>query len=135
MPSPQLGAVVPYRMRLCDQLVGEKIADSDAKRTSEPQQMEGRAVANAPLDAAHVAASDVSDVSERFLGQLPPFPQFADTGAESLEGRVFGGLPSLSRHSPDAARSCSRGPRPIGYNELDACVSLLHDVARVSVRS
>jgi hypothetical protein len=46
----------------------------------------------------------VSNVGKGFLRQFSSFTQFTHASAESLESRMFRGLPSLPRHSVDAVR-------------------------------
>jgi len=100
-------------------LIGEEIANANMQSPSELQQLEGRAIADAALDAAHVAARDVRVIGERLLRQLTSFAQLADTSTESLQGGMFGGLASLARHDQDAGATYPLGPRSIGYNDDD----------------
>ena len=79
--------------------------------------MEGGAVSDTALDAAHVATTDLGDVCEGFLRQVLLLSERADSRPKPLEGGVLGGLACLARHAKNAGALHHFGPRPMGYNE------------------
>jgi len=75
-----------------------------------------RAISHTPLDAAHVASTDVGEIGKFFLRYVALRAEVANSGAEPLQDRVFGRLPGLPGHGPDARSLHPIEPRPIGYN-------------------
>src|SRR5262249_32275727 len=74
--------------------------------------VEGRRIANATLDAAHIGASEASRIGERFLRMAMLLTDLADTRAEFLEGGMLRRIAGLARHAADSRRSVSDQATP-----------------------
>ncbi len=96
---------------------GEEVADSDPKRTGEPQEVKRRAVPHTTLNAAHVAPTDARSVGQGFLGQAQLVTHAPDATSELFEGTMLGGLTDRTGHASNAGSLRPFGPRPMGYNE------------------
>jgi hypothetical protein len=81
----------------------EQIADADAQRSGDANEMKGGTVPHAAFDTAHVAAANLGEVGQGFLGDLLLFPEFADANTETAEGRINGFLADGPRHGTNTA--------------------------------
>lgn len=86
----------------------------DAQSLADPQQVQGGAVPYPSLNARHVAAADLGEIGECFLGEILVLTQAADAQAEPLQGWMSSGLARRARHSQHAGALHLFGPRPIG---------------------
>ena len=83
------------------ELTWEQVTNAHTQRAGEPNQVKSRAVADTPLDPAHVAAPQAGLVGEGFLRNPLLLAEFADPVAQRPECGVLGRLTCLARHTPD----------------------------------
>ena len=88
-----------WRIVSCRALRPEEVSHGHTQGFCQPEKLKGGRVADASLDATHVAASKACHVSQSLLGKTLLRAQLADMGSQPLEGGVLGRLPSLAGHA------------------------------------